>query len=98
MTSYGAVLYTSKVTDNNIGAIDLTTPPVTDLSYTAIYWCSQTIHNLEATPHSIVAGALTAYERLVHNGRFTDNIHNLEYFATYTAPSTGALQYRFERR
>lgn len=62
MTTYGAVLYTAKVTDNNIGAIDLTTPPATDLSYIAIYWCSQTIHNLTATPHSIAVGASTAYE------------------------------------
>lgn len=90
MSAYGAVLYTSKVTDNNIGAIDLTTPPVTELSYTAMYWCSQTLQNLTATPHSIAA-ASTTYERLVYNGTFQETTGNLEDFITYIAPSTGAL-------
>ncbi|KUI72490.1 hypothetical protein VM1G_07622 [Cytospora mali] len=85
---YGAVLYTSKVTDREVG--DLKTPPAADLSYTAWYWCAQTVHNLTANRHAIAA-APTAYERLSYNGTSQDITGSLESLITYIAPSTGAL-------
>lgn len=88
-TSFGAVLYTARAAVNDVGDTTLGTPPATDLSYTAWYWCSQTLYNLTATPHAIAA-ATTTYERLVYNTTSDEQDGNLERFTTYIAPSTGA--------